>query len=489
MKFPQVDMKKYLVAHLIMVFAFVLTLSSFGIAQKSSGSDVVMAPLSDTLVQCANGKRGDPELPCAGGNWQGGNLNRNNSQWVEGEFVPFRAIITALTPGSTTNTLTITYETTNSGKHAIDYLGTWDQSTVAPNGPGGANACGVISPCTPGTGALIPVDPNLAANSNPDVLMPSTGMFQIWNGNITAVSAYTVSGTYAGTSSTSITLTYTANDDTVVVAWGGHVSTRVDWTIGGSAVNISGSSYHMSINGGPNRSMSVDAAIFPAFLIIIKEVTTLGAPPGSTATFSFNYTFTQGTTTTPFSLVDDVVGTGGGGTTIPTLSPNATEVFPLTSFLAANTITVTEANYAPTWTLSGAPTCVEDPGGLPQVDNSTGNAALRNVTVIAEEGEVITCTFRNTQFAPTAAPANVSGRAVDSFGNGIGGARISVMNAQTGQVYSAITNPFGYYTVLGTEIEAFYVMTISHKRYVFADDTRAFTLVDNLTGVDFIANP
>ena len=63
------------------------------------------------------------------------------------------------------------------------------------------------------------------------------------------------------------------------------------------------------------------------------------------------------------------------------------------------------------------------------------------------------------------------------------------MDAQTGELSSAITNPFGYYTVVGTEVGNFYVMTIAHRRYTFADDTRSFSLHDNLVGVDFVANP
>ena len=185
-------------------------------------------------------------------------------------------------------------------------------------------------------------------------------------------------------------------------------------------------------------------------------------------------------------LIDDVPGSGGGG---PPLSANATEVFALLKFSAANTVTVQEANYSPTWTLSGAPTCVEDPGGLTQTDNSTGSFASRSATVIAEEAELIVCTFRNTQLQPSAAPASVSGRVVTSFGTGISGARITMMDGQSGQTWTVSTNPFGYYTINGPEVGNFYVMTVSHKRYTFADDTRTFSLQQDIVGMDFVANP
>jgi hypothetical protein len=498
MKFPLFNLRKPLAAQLVMLLACVLTLSSLGTAQSLWGSgvtkksatqdaeQVVLAPLAESLFQCANGKRGTAELPCADGNWQFGNLNQNNSQWVEGEFVPYRALLTGFTTGSTGNTLTITYATTNTGKHAIDFLGTWDQSTLAPNGPGGADACVNVSPCSAPTTFPIPADPILAA-ANPGLQTP--GNFTIWNGTITSVSAYTTTGTYAGTSDTSITITFTANNPNVVIAWGGHISSRVNWTLTGTAISISGAPYHTSINGGPNRSLQVDAAILPAFVIVIKEVTTFGAPPGTTATFAFNFTYTpSGGVAVPFSLVDDVVGPGGGGTTINTLDPDATEVFQIQNFSDATpniAATVTEATH-PQWTLGGI-VCTEISGGLPNILDTT--TAGRTANIIAQEAEVITCTFQNTQFTATAAPASITGRAVDSFGRGISGARISVMDAQTGEFHYAMTNSFGYYTITDTEVGNFYVMTISHRRYTFADDTRTFSLHDNLAGMDFIANP
>ena len=497
MKFPLFN-KKTSAARLAILIACILTLSSFSAAQglssrrteqksaaEQKSDEIVMAPLATALFQCANGGRGSTELSCADGNWQFGNLNRNNSQWVEGEFVPYRALITNLTVGSS-YTITISYGTTKNGKHAIDYLGTWDQSTLAPNGPGGADACVNVDPCSAPTTAPIPLDPTLTA-ANPGI--QPAGNFTIWNGTITDVSDYTTTGTYATTSDTSITLTYTANAEDVVIAFGGHISSRVDWSLTGTAISISGSPYHASVGGG-DRSMDVDAAILPAYIIIIKEVTTLTLD--TTATFAFNFTYTPaGGVAIPFSLVDETVGTGGGGPTINDLDEGTTEIFQVQNFTAiAPSIasTVTEALQAP-WSLLGI-TCIEQSGGLPNLPNTTTNfPGGRSANIIAEEAEVITCTFANTQLAPTAAPATISGRAVDSFGRGISGARLTVMNAQTGEMSGAVTNSFGYYTVVGPEVGNFYVMTISHRRYTFADDTRSFSLHDSISGVDFVANP
>ena len=471
-----------------------LTLLSFtvadvnaqGVRSTSTSKDLVMA-IGHDFTGCHNGQRGTPELQCTGAQWQTGNMGSNDSQWVEGEFVPVRDVITGLTPGSTGNTITIEYDTTKGGKHAFDYLGTYDASTGMPNGPGGNNPCsGVTCVGAPSTFGIV-------HDTNIPFLEPGGRNITMWNAVITNVSAPTlISGTYAGDSTTAITVTFNVNagQTTAVLAFGAHVGSRLDWGVGNSAVAVNGSPYHLNLSGGGGTvQMSASAAIFPAFLVVIKEVNTLGG--GTTATFGFNFQFSQihpatPTTNSTFVLIDDVVGPGGGG---PPLSTNATETFALLEFGTGSTVTVTEANYQPVWSLLDPPVCTEDPGGLPQVDNSTTSQSSRNATIIAEEAEIITCTFKNTQLAPTAAPASISGRTTDSFGNGIGNTRVTVMDAQSGETFIAITNPFGYYTIEGPQVGNFYVITVANKRYTFADDTRTFTLNDDITGMDFIANP
>ena len=78
---------------------------------------------------------------------------------------------------------------------------------------------------------------------------------------------------------------------------------------------------------------------------------------------------------------------------------------------------------------------------------------------------------------------------MNSDGYGIGGARITVTNAADGSLHSALTNPFGYYTVSDLSVDEFYTISVSHKRYEFADGTRTFSLTDNIADVDFVANP
>ncbi|MEO8350061.1 MAG: hypothetical protein ABI610_14230, partial [Acidobacteriota bacterium] len=202
-------------------------------ARTSFGPEAAASPnaASADIDQCANGGVGDPPELCTGGNWVNGNLGSSKAHYFEGDSVPYRMVMTGLSPG--THTLTIEWDTTQSGKHALDYLTTWDR-TVSGDPCSGVSGCGGVPDTFP-----IPVDPG-AVNQIP-------GDFTLYGGTITSVSAYTLSGSYSGNSSTSITITFTTTGSTAVLAWGGHIATRADWGLDNAAVNITGSPYHMRL--------------------------------------------------------------------------------------------------------------------------------------------------------------------------------------------------------------------------------------------------
>ena len=70
------------------------------------------------------------------------------------------------------------------------------------------------------------------------------------------------------TASTRVTVTFTAANSTVVMAWGGHIARALDWGQGNSAGGISGSPYHtrlIALNGsGGNQDGSLSAAAVEA---------------------------------------------------------------------------------------------------------------------------------------------------------------------------------------------------------------------------------
>jgi len=523
-------MKSSLATRLLM-FAMIVATLSIGVVAQKNASSRTLAPESVgfRLEQCANGERSTPQLanPCdTASEWITGNVNKSKAHYVEGDSVPYRMLIDGLAPGVPTY-VTFSWDTSKGGIHAIDYITSYDRTENAsnPNGASQALVCSgltgafaAICPAASVTGtsfAQIPADPNYsAATPMPAFLQDTAGqVIRMWGGTITGLgrrtsclndtpildntNPYVLCGPYSGDSTTDITVFLTPTTSNVVLAWGGHISTRANWGVGNSAASIGGSPFHTAMITGGTRSvqMKLDGVLFPAQIRIIKEVftlpTTFPGPVGTSSPFAFGFTSSANSGLGAFSLVDD---DGMPPVNDRVVNSNIQSFY--VSGSVATEITVTENDYLPRFQLSSL-VCAETAGSvqLPHSNDSTQTAtaaelAARTATIRLQEGEFVTCTFTNTeQFSPTAAPASVSGRVLDSFGNGIGGVRLSISDAQTGDTWSTISSPFGYYNIDGPEAGNFYVMTISSKRYSFADDTRTFTLNEDLVGFDWVANP
>jgi uncharacterized repeat protein (TIGR01451 family) len=235
------------------------------------------------IDQCRNGGF-DAPVQCAGNAWVNGNLGPENSHYREGDSVPFRATLTVDNSSSTTHTLTIQYDTLQSGKHAYDYLTSYNRTET------NADATTGVSPANAGNCFTIPIDlTNLFANPS-STQVP--GCIQIWNGLITDVQY----GTMDATGQRSVIVTFTAANSTVLLAWGGHIATQVDWGAGNSAGAISGSPYHMrllSIDdvqlGNQDRSLKA-STIAPVPAVFTTQAQfgqiTLGQSVTDTATLS-----------------------------------------------------------------------------------------------------------------------------------------------------------------------------------------------------------
>src|SRR5262249_40400576 len=150
------------------------------------------------------------------------------------------------------------WDTTKAGKHALDYLTTYNYNLTPPPGvtvdmPNPlAGVTGLSS--TPNQFA-IPIDPNVTASG---VTQVGGQFLDIFGGTITGVvltdsnfpandGPYNFAGTfpYAGDTNTTITISFTCTSDHPVLAWGGHIASRLDWGAGNSAGGIQGSPYHM----------------------------------------------------------------------------------------------------------------------------------------------------------------------------------------------------------------------------------------------------
>jgi hypothetical protein len=87
---------------------------------------------------------------------------------------------------------------------------------------------------------------------------------------------------------------------------------------------------------------------------------------------------------------------------------------------------------------------------------------------------------------PTAANASISGRITTAQGNGIRNVIIS-LTTPNGGIISTRTGTFGYYRFEDLPVGETYILSVSSKRYTFANPTRIISLQEDLTDEDFVA--
>ena len=86
----------------------------------------------------------------------------------------------------------------------------------------------------------------------------------------------------------------------------------------------------------------------------------------------------------------------------------------------------------------------------------------------------------------TAARVSISGRVTDEFGNPISRTTLTIMNTNTSESKSVISNSFGYYQFDGLEVGNFYIVSASNKRYSFETNQQMFVLNDAIGDLNFI---
>ncbi len=95
--------------------------------------------------------------------------------------------------------------------------------------------------------------------------------------------------------------------------------------------------------------------------------------------------------------------------------------------------------------------------------------------------------FWQSFFAPTAALVSVGGVVLQDGGGGIFKARVSLTDG--GAVRTALTNQFGYFRFDDIEVGQTYIVSVSHKRFHFGNDTQVVFVADEITGLIFTALP
>ncbi|MCL6257633.1 S8 family serine peptidase [Aquiflexum sp. TKW24L] len=217
------------------------------------------------LEQGQNG--GINQTPVSPVNWATGNSNNSNSHFFESQSIPYRLTISKIR-ADFKGVIEIEWDTRTNGKSAIDYITGFDRICEVvepvPGLPFGSNAYQYATIPAPGAGSGMP-----AASFNQ--IPESDRMLAIHGGQLGTIS-YVVQQSPTSTSAiTRLRINFTANgtlsgpNNSVVIAWGGHIASAEDWGEGNSASSIDGSPYHtrvVSLNGKSigSQDRSVQAA-------------------------------------------------------------------------------------------------------------------------------------------------------------------------------------------------------------------------------------
>ncbi len=445
-----------------------------GLSKYKTSADFAILAGSANLDQCRNGPLDSP-ADCIGSNWVNGNLNASQAHYVEGESVPYRMRMADLTLAP--HNLTIEFDSTESARHAIDYLTTFDRTELT------ADPCSDITGCNPAVFSTIPIPLDPEVTKGPDGVLGTgddvtqiPGDFVLYGGTITSVSAYTLDGTYAGSSKTRITISFTASVANPVLAWGGHIATRQDWGANNSAIAINGSPYHMRLydldgsGGNQDRSLQSAAVYYPGRITIIKD-----AQPDTALPFGFT---AVGPSVFNFTIDDDGDNTN---------TYSNTQIFDgITNFGSGHTVTVTEDPSSGYWYLTQI-SCTSDPNGGSGTNNNSISLPAQQVEIFLEEGEYVTCTFVNA--VVTAASISVSGRLVDNAGRGIPNAAVVMTPVYGGELRFARTGSFGYYRFDDVPAGDDCVISVYAKGYTFSNPSVMITPMEDMSNIDFTALP
>jgi hypothetical protein len=156
----------------------------------------------------------------------------------------------------------------------------------------------------------------------------------------------------------------------------------------------------------------------------------------------------------------------------------------VTALGAANPVIVTEAPVTG-YQLTGID-CTDTVNGSTTPANATLDIFNRTASIILQQGSNVLCVFTSQPLAAAPGQANISGRVTDVSGRGVRGVALTLYDAQTGETFSSLTNPFGYYTFVDRPTLHSYTLSVGdQKRWTAQTPPRTFTLNDNLTNFDF----
>jgi uncharacterized repeat protein (TIGR01451 family) len=346
--------------------------------------------------------------------WQNGNLNANQATLFEGDSVAYRDVFSGLTVGPGNYVITITWQTTNSGLHALDYLTSYDYTWNGGSGSGtsvdGHALDGTGLPSnTPFTTFQIPVDPNINSGPASNFMIngrtpvgsptnPPNQFFTMFGATITGASGYT---TYPMTGNTNQTLSisFAPSVPNPVLVWGGHIASQLDWGPGSGASSIPGAPYHMSqvsltlpdgtvtSVGSQDRALQASAVVSPTLIVVNK------AADPTLASQAFNFTNTRSVFFVPgqpANFVNNFSLDGSNAFTVPpyTLPGSSGGNVELLQTTAFGQNQITEGLPAG-WTLTGISV-------HSRISNTTTTQSGPTANLNCVEGDTLWVTFTDT---------------------------------------------------------------------------------------------
>ena len=358
----------------------------YTVVAKSVTDGVELARMTFTdasldTAQCRNGSSASPNN-CTnlggGSGWVSGNANAQQSHFKEGDMIPYRAVINGATTG-TTYAVSVLWDTRKGGINATDYIGyartiaevvdpcdgagstvancplppinsgsmpagvnTYDLSNYITLGTTGTPTTLQCNGLKTGTTGAISSTPGCTSYSN--LRAASSGGTR--GGSIVVVGATlqdvrlprqdalsTNPATTETTSSRVVFYVTATSNSNIVISFGGHIASRVDWgSLSGtpqSAGGISGSPYHLSKEGLCNPLTSPtdcttgvgqgDLQLSAGAVVVPNNITIRKVMVGGTGTFTFTGT-PSGTISTNNGTLTASPASGNGSVTESTLT-------------------------------------------------------------------------------------------------------------------------------------------------------------------------
>lgn len=126
-------------------------------------------------------------------------------------------------------------------------------------------------------------------------------------------------------------------------------------------------------------------------------------------------------------------------------------------------------------------------GGSFALDSTSGQPIAGNA-VSSTPFTIISGFWNFTPLAPTAAAVSITGRVKAANGAGIRNVVVTLMSPK-GSTNIARSSSFGYYRFDEVPSCETYIVSVVSKRFIFAQASITIGVFDEITGLDFIADP